>query len=244
MKTTKTLSAVLFFSLFIGISTLFAGCHLRGPAGDGNLTKQERKISSFNGIDIGGAFNVYLKQGDAEALTLEAESDILQYIRTEVKDGILNIDIKDHSFHQIGKINVYITIKGLKSVDLSGAVDLQTQNKLNLSDLSVDVSGAADLRVEMAVQKLSIEGSGASKMSFTGSASEINMDLSGASEIYAFDMPADNYSISMSGAGKAEINVTKKLIVEISGAGTIRYKGSPAEISQDLSGAGSIKKVQ
>ena len=244
MKTTKILSTILFVSLFMGVSTMFAGCRFNGHAGDGPLIKQERKITSFNGIDVAGAFNVYLRQGDAEALTIEAEEKIMQYIRTEVKDGILNIDMKDHVYHNTGKINVYVTIKGLKSLDLSGAVDLQTQNKLSLSDLSVDISGAADVRLEMSVQKLSIDGSGASKMSFTGSASEVTMDLSGASEIYAFDMPAESYTISMSGAGKAEINVTKKLNAEISGAGSIRYKGSPAEISQDLSGAGSIKKVQ
>jgi carbon monoxide dehydrogenase subunit G len=244
MKTTKTLSAILFVSLFMGVSTLFAGCRLGVPKGDGNIVKQERKISSFNGIDISGAFNIYLKQGDAESVTLEADENIMQYIRTEVKDGILNVGLKESHYHNTGKINVYITIKGLKSIDLSGAVDLQTQNKLSLSDLSIDVSGAADTRLEMAVQKLTIDGSGASKMSFTGSATEVSMDLSGASEIFAFDMPAESYTISLSGAGTAEINVTKKLNAEISGAGTIRYKGSPSEISQDLSGAGSIKKVQ
>ena len=44
------------------------------------------------------------------------------------------------------------------------------------------------------------------------------------------------------GAGKAKINVSKHLDVDISGAGTILYKGSPT-VSQEISGAGSVKKV-
>lgn len=39
------------------------------------------------------------------------------------------------------------------------------------------------------------------------------------------------------------INVSKELNVEISGAGSIRYKGNPEKNVQDISGAGSVKKV-
>ena len=56
-------------------------------------------------------------------------------------------------------------------------------------------------------------------------------------------MVAETYDIEISGAGEAQINVTKKIAAEISGAGTVKYKGSPSEIDQNVSGAGSIKKV-
>lgn len=243
MKTTKLFSVILFASLFIGISTIFAGCHMRYTHGNGNVVKQDRTVSSFNGIDVSGAFDVYLKQGDNEAVTVEAEENLLPYIRTEVVDGTLIIETKDRPFHNTTKMTVYVTIKGLKSIDLSGATDIETQNKLNLSDLKIDISGASEAKLDFAVQKLNLDCSGASKILLTGSAVNVTMDLSGASKLLAFDMPAESYSISLSGAGKAEINVSKKLSADISGAGTIKYKGSPAEIDQEVSGAGSIKKV-
>jgi len=244
MKTTKLFSFILFATLFGGVSTLSASCHMIGPKGNGNVVKQDRKVSSFNGIEVSGAFQVYIKQGDNEAVTVEAEENLMTYIRTEVVNGTLIIETKDRPFHNTTKMTVYVTIKGLKSIDLSGAVDLETQNKLNLSDLKIDVSGASDAKLEITVQKLDLDGSGASKLLFRGSAVDVKMDLSGASEIYAYDMPAASYSVELSGAGKAEINVSKKLSAEISGAGTIRYKGTPTVIDQDVSGAGSIKKVE
>jgi hypothetical protein len=70
------------------------------------------------------------------------------------------------------------------------------------------------------------------------------MDLSGASDIFAFDMIAENYDIDISGAGNAHLNVSKRIRAEISGAGSIKYKGSPTEIDQQVSGAGSVTKVQ
>ena len=61
--------------------------------------------------------------------------------------------------------------------------------------------------------------------------------------LFAFDFPAENYKIDISGAGKAEINVSKELNVEISGAATVRYKGNPTKNVQDISGAGTVRKV-
>ncbi len=244
MKTTKLFSIILFASLFIGISTLTAGCHMRDLRGNGNVIKQDRKISSFNEIEVSGAFEVFLKQGDVEAITVEADENLMPYIRTEVVSGTLIIETKDNLFHHMTEMKVYITFKGLREIELSGAVDIRTQNQLNLSDLKIDVSGASNANLDIAVQKLELDGSGASKIFFKGSAVNVEMDLSGASDIFAYDMPAENYKISISGAGKAEINVQKSISAEISGAGSIKYKGSPATIDQEVSGAGTIKKVQ
>ena len=93
------------------------------------------------------------------------------------------------------------------------------------------------------IQKLEVSSSGGSKLKFTGMANKVDMDVSGAVDIHAFDLQAEIVSLSISGAGDAEINVTKELYAEISGAGTVRYKGDPAKVDSNISGAGSIKKA-
>jgi hypothetical protein len=95
----------------------------------------------------------------------------------------------------------------------------------------------------MDVQHLGIDCSGGSKLKLSGSAKDVDVDISGAVDLLAYDFPAENYKLSISGAGKAEINVSKNLKVDISGAASVYYKGSPVNISQDVSGAGSVKKV-
>jgi len=244
MKTTRLLSVMMFVSLFIGVSSLFASCHLIGVKGNGNVIKQDRTVTSFNAIDVSGAFDIYLNQGSTEAVTVEADENLLPLIRTRVVDGVLVIDTKDKPIGHATAMKVYITFKDLSKIEISGAVDIETQSKLTLNDLFINTSGASDGKMEMAVQKLKIESSGASKIRLTGMAVDVQMDLSGASDIFAFDFPAETYSLDISGAGKAEINVTKKLEADISGAGTIRYKGSPTTVDQQVSGAGSIRKVE
>ena len=67
MKTMRFFSIFLFASIFVGISSLFAGCNMIGGVhGDGNVLKETRKICSFDGIEVSGAFDIILKQGATE----------------------------------------------------------------------------------------------------------------------------------------------------------------------------------
>jgi hypothetical protein len=245
MKAMRVFSVLIFVVLFTGMSAIFASCNssMSGIRGDGNVLKENRKVASFDGIDVSGAFKIFLKQGNVEEVIVEADANLLPVVRTEVVGNTLQIDTKK-PVKNATTMKVYITVKNLKMIDVSGAVDIQTEGRITVPELSIDASGASDSKMEIAVQKLSLDCSGASKMTFSGSATNVKMDLSGASDIFGFDMLAENYDLEISGAGNAQINVSKKLRADISGAATIKYRGSPSEIDQNVSGAGSIKKVQ
>ncbi|MFZ4522546.1 MAG: head GIN domain-containing protein [Bacteroidales bacterium] len=244
MKTTRLISAMIMVALFLGMSSLVASCNVIGGArGDGNVLKEVRKVSSFDMIEVSGAFDLIIKQGATEEVTVESDANLLPLIRTEVVGGTLTIETKK-PVHHVTIMRVYITVKDLKKIDVSGAVDIKTDGRLTVPELYIDASGASDSKMEIAVQKLTLDCSGASKMRFSGSATDVNMDLSGASDIFGYDLLVENLDIDISGAGNAQVNVSKKIHAEISGAGSVKYKGSPTEIDQSVSGAGSIKKVQ
>jgi hypothetical protein len=166
----------------------------------------------------------------------------MNLIRTEVRGNTLMIDNKKPISHS-KSLKVFITFTELKTIDLSGAVNIESQGKLTIPELAISGSGASDAKLDMDVQRLGIDCSGGSKLKLTGSAKDVDVDVSGAVDLFAFDFPAENYKLSISGAGKAEINVSKNLKVDISGAASVRYKGTPTGMYQDISGAGSIKKA-
>lgn len=243
MKSTRIFSVLLLSSVFLGLSSLFASCnHMMGVQGNGKVIRETRVVPSFDAIDLSGAWDVTLKQGANQELTVETDENIMPLVRTEVVNGELRIEIKKPVGHTT-KMALFITVKDLKHIDASGAVDIRTETPIAVPELSIDASGASEAKMELAVQKLSLDFSGASKIKLNGTATDVRMDLSGASDIFAYELLAENYSIEISGAGNAQISVSKKLQAEVSGAGTIRYKGTPAEVSQDVSGAGSIRKA-
>ena len=240
----RSFSIFLFAGMLVGMSSLVASCSaIGGIHGDGNVLKETRQISSFDGIEVSGAFDVILRQGATEEVTVEADANLLPVIRTEVVGGTLTIETKKPVEH-VTVMKVYVTVKDLKRIDVSGAVDINTEGRITVPELSLDASGASDSKMDIAVQTLKLDCSGASKIKFSGSATNVSMDLSGASDIFAYDLLAETYDIDISGAGNAQLNVSKKIRAEISGAGSVKYKGSPTEVDQSVSGAGSIKKVQ
>lgn len=237
MTTVKNFSTLLFT-----IVILLAGCSVLGERGNGNIVRQERKVSDFNAIEVSGAFDVFLSLGLTQSVIVEADENLQPLISAEVHGSTLKIENKK-PIRDSKSLKVYITVTDLRKIELSGAVDLQSQNKLTLTELSVEISGATDADLDIAVQKLEVSSSGGSKLKFSGMANKVDMDVSGAVNIHAFDLLAEIASLSISGAGDAEINVTKELYADISGAGSVRYKGDPQKVDSNVSGAGSIRKA-
>jgi hypothetical protein len=237
MKTVKNLSTFLFT-----IVIFLASCNVLGERGNGNVVKQERKVSAFNAIEVSGAFDVYLSLGSAQSVIVEADDNLLPLIRTEVSGSTLKIENKE-PIHNSKSLKVYITVTDLNRIEVSGAVDLHSQNKLTLTELSIEISGATDAFLDIAVQKLEVSSSGGSNLKLTGMANRVDLDASGAVDIRAFELLTEIVSLDISGAGEVDINVTKELNASVSGAGTVRYKGNPAKIDTDISGAGSVKKA-
>jgi hypothetical protein len=241
MKTTQNKSSRIISTLLI-IGLIIVSCNVIGEIGSGNVIRQDRKVGSFTGIEVSGAFDVKLIQGTANSVVVEADDNLLDLIKTEVRNNTLVIENKKPITHS-KSLKVFVTFTELKSVEMSGAVNIESQGKLTLPELSLEGSGASNSNLDLDVQHLNLDYSGGSKLKLTGSAKDVGVDASGAVDILAFDLAAENYKLDISGAGKAEINVTKNLKVDISGAASVHYKGSPTNFYQDISGAGTVRKV-
>jgi hypothetical protein len=237
MKTLKNFSTAVF-TLVI----LLTSCSVLGEQGNGNVIKQERKVSAFDAIDVSGAFDVYLSQGPVQSVFVEADENLLPIIKTDVSGSTLRIE-NNKPIHNAKSLKVYITVRELRKIEVSGAVDIQTETKFTQNELAIEISGATDAKLDLAVQRLEVNSSGGSKLSLTGMANTFNLDVSGAVDVRAYELLTENVSIEISGAGEAEINVTKELKADVSGAANVKYKGNPAKVWTDVSGAGSVKKA-
>lgn len=227
-------------TLLLAILMMASSCYFTSVDGNGNIQTTSREVSSFNAIQAGGSFNIIITQGDTEALSLEADENLHDIIDTYVKGNTLYIESTENIGR--GTKKLYITVKELRDIDLSGAVELTCKNSLKYDQLNIESSGASDFSFDGYGQNLSIQCSGASEIELYGKADSAQISLSGASEIDAEEMKVKIMSLEMSGAGEAEVYVTQTLNVDISGAASVRYHGNPS-VTKSISGAGSIRKA-
>jgi len=239
----KLFSPMAMILLFAMLTSTSFGCwNIPRDKGIGDNVKEERTIGSFTKLQIGGAFKVYLIQGDQEKLVLEADAEEMKEIVTEVTGNKLKIYTKSNWPGNFHEMNVYLTFKSLDYIDLSGAVEVQSEELLTFSELQMDVSGATELKMELKAERLNVEFSGASEVTFSGSCKTGRFETSGASELDASGLEFTDLEIEVSGASDAKVWATGSLNINASGASDIRYKGSP-KVSINESGASTVKPM-
>ena len=80
---------------------------------------------------------------------------------------------------------------------------------------------------EVAAEELKVRASGASLSTLGGSAGRLILDGTGASTLHLDDLVANDATTTLRGASNGTVNVTGKLDVDLRGASTLYYLGSP-----------------
>ena len=217
---------------------------IRITRGSGTLSSETRPVNGFDAVKIDGFGKLIITQGDTESLKIEAEDNILPHITSQVKGSTLYLGMDNNrwqsSFFPTESITFYLTVKDLRSIDLSGAAEIQIDS-LETNDLELNVSGAGNVEIKtLTAQTLDVAYSGAGKCSLGGEVNKQNVRVSGLGNYSARDLRSQAASIKLSGAGTVEIWAEESLDINVSGAGNVEYWGTP-RVSQDISGIGNIK---
>ena len=205
-----------------------------------------RNVSGFNAIRISGSIEVYLSQGNSEAVAVSAsEEKFRNRIKTEVVNGTLKIyyDAEKFSITNTNrKLRAYVSVRDINRLEVSGASDLKINGILTASALQVNVSGASNLEGILKVQDLRLVASGASDAKIKGTATTINVEASGASDIKGYDLTVDDCIAKASGASDINLTVNKQISAHASGASSVFYKGDGTMKEVHTSGASSVGK--
>ena len=210
---------------------------------------EPRNLSGFHAIKISNAFDVYISQGNEDAVAISAsKAEYREKIITKVENGVLIIRFDDDKKFWKGwngdktKLKAYISVKKLDKLDVSGACDVYFEDGISAEELYVNLSGASDLKGKIEAKKLRFVISGASDATISGNAAELSVDASGASDFKGFDMVTNYCTAEASGASSVNITVNKELNAKASGASSVRFKGEGLIRDIKTSGASNVTR--
>ncbi|MBS1599655.1 MAG: DUF2807 domain-containing protein [Bacteroidetes bacterium] len=234
----------LLFVLPVAISScrFMTGRRVRG---NGVVTTQEHSVSTFKNVEVSGAMNVYVSQGDIKPVKIESDENLLQYVEVlQEGDRLVVRERSGYNLQPTDEIKIYVTAPVYNKIEVSGASNITGQTKINNSEeLELSASGAGDIKMDVDAPKLSADISGSGSIDLKGQTKDIDIGLSGAGHAHCFDLLSENVTIDISGAGSAEVYASMKLEATVSGAGNVKYKGNAASVNQHISGVGSVEKV-
>ncbi len=244
MKTSVKIGIAIAYILAV-LTSSCVGFNEKSVKLSGVTKVSTKEVSAFDKVDVSGAIDVIVDIGNKSEVVIEADSAVMPYIVTEVKDRELRIYNKDiigfYNFKN-NKILVTITTPSILELESSGACDV-TINDLKTDMFKVSLSGACDLIGSFECNVLDFESSGSSDSKLRGKVKNCNIELSGACDIKALDLEVDSLKIEGSGSSNVEITVQNSLDVELSGASELRYKGEPKYIKTDMSGVSNLTKI-
>jgi hypothetical protein len=209
---------------------------------------QVRAVKGFHAIRISNGIDLYLTQGNEEAVAVSASKEEYRAkIRTEVEDGVLNIYIERENWGfswswGSQKLKAYVSFKALEELNASGGSDVFFESVIAVNKLDIHLSGGSDLKGKVDIKNLSLHQSGGSDVDIAGTVSDLKVDASGGSDLKGYDLVADICNISASGGSDTHITVNKELSANASGGSDIYYKGTGVIKELRSSGSSSVSK--
>lgn len=204
--------------------------------------KETRDVDNFTKISFGISGNLYLKQGNNQSLVLEGKD--LDEIETSVSGGRLKIKRKGNNWGwNNSRIDVYITVRDLEGINLSGSGKVIGKSKFEVEDLDISVSGSGRLDMDVYAENIDSGISGSGNITLAGVSENHQVSISGSGRMSAEDMEVERYKIRISGSGSCRINVSKEIDANVSGSGSISYHGNPDKVYHHASGSGKIRKI-
>ena len=205
------------------------------------VVTRERKTDSFTGLKVSSGIDVYLKQGNNEAVSVEADENLHEYILTEVRGGVLNV-YSEYNIRDAERKRVYVTMKEVNSVKTTSAGDVFGETPINSDRLELSASSAGDIKLEVNAKDIDIDISSSGDMTLSGETDMLKADLSSAGDLNAYDLKAREADVSVSSAGDADVYATEKITARASSAGDVNYKGDPKYVDAHSSSAGGVHK--
>lgn len=209
--------ALLLFPAAVA-GVLLAGCTI---GDDGPRTTQTRDVADFTRIDNRDAIDVRLHVGERQRVRVRAGEKVIDDVRTEVRDGTLNLTF-DHDGFGGADLVVEASVPKLTGIEASGSGDIDVDG-IDADAFELRSDGSADITIEGAAERLAV-------------------DLNGSGDADLAGLAAREARVAVSGSGGVDVRADERLEVDVDGSGDVRYHGDPA-LTQHIDGSGELTRA-
>lgn len=220
---------------------------------------ESRTVSNFTGIDASDRFEITVVKGSSDALTIEADDEILPYVRSDVRNGVLHLYLEDDARSSwwpislfkkdvkkdIKILKAFVIMKELDNVSLSGACKLYANDFFYSDIFKCNCSGASRMAVNVNADQMNIEASSTSKVQMKAYVTgNTKINALGASDVQV-ELQAGNLEINTSSTSKVVLigSTTGDFIrINVSGASNLKIDEFSVKTASIV--ASSTSKIQ
>lgn len=224
---------------------LFAasGCNLMNcESGHGEVVRTPLSVSPFDRIVVQGSLDVVIHKGATHSAEVEGQKNLADLVSTEVINGTWTIRTEP-CVRSSKPFVVHLTTPTLDAIHLQGSGRVEGVAPLAASDLDLRVQGSGDLQLEILSERTTAFVDGSGDILLTGSSEEFNGQVQGSGDLRAAALETRNATASVTGSGDLQVQCRDKLRATVTGSGSVRYLGPPAQLERHVTGSGTIEEI-
>jgi hypothetical protein len=227
--------AILLFTL-----VTLASC--RFTTGSGNIITETRTVANFDGITVGGSFDVEVKIGPVTSVVVEADDNIMKYIVTTVSGNTLKIRTEDLNNYSDVHMKIYVTTPSLNSIKASASAEVVVSDIITSdNNLTFKANSSASIKAEVNAPEIETDASSSATITITGKTKNHKTEASSSAEIKTFGLLSENTTAKASSSASIEVHASVNLDARASSSGSVDYKGA-ATVTKSESSSGSVEK--
>lgn len=241
-KTMKKTISILILALTVSFTTnAQSWWNSKKIKGNGKVVTETRNTDDYDGIAVGGSFDVVLIKGTEGKITIEGEENLLEYIITEVERNTLKIKYKKNTnIRTTKKLVVTVPVKEIDQVSLGGSGTISSTSKLNATNFKINLGGSGRIELDLDATDVSASIGGSGDIKLSGKTNEFRCSIAGSGSIKAYELKANELSANIAGSGSIRTTVTTKISAKVVGSGSVYYKGKPKYIDSKSVGSGDV----
>ena len=213
---------------------------------------QERSVAGFNAIDVTDGIRLYVRDGQAAHVRVDASTPGLrEIIKTVVEGNVLKVYFDSSGdptwkglVNSREEFKVYVSTHELQALTAAKGAAVMLESAPAGSDaLAVSLLSGATLAGTVQVKQLDIKLRGGSTARVTGAAATINVRATEGSGFRSPRLKAEQCTAFASSASAVQLSVAKLLAAESVNEAVITYSGHAALTKERREQGGKILHI-
>ena len=238
MKTTTfKILTFLFFTI------LLSSCNanmFNSETGNRNVTIEDRSTKeAFTAIKVSSGLDLYISQGSKHKITVEADENLHNIIKTKVKDGVLTI-YSEKNIWKAKSRKIYVTISDLEELSATSGSDVYAKETIKVNELQISATSGADIHISVDANSVETSATSGSDIEISGVANNHSTSATSGASIDAYELQSKNVTARVTSGADINVFASESLNASATSGGDIDFKGNPKKVDKTTTSGGSV----
>jgi hypothetical protein len=228
--------------LFMALSSVVLFSCNPSLRGSGKIISQVRNVGNFKSLSAATSINVDVTVGSTYEVTVEADDNVIEFVKTEVVGGTLKVRYADNTSLRNATVTVHVIVPTLEKLMASSSASIIVDGILaNTQKIEFDASSSANIEATVDAPQIDADANSSAEIKLSGKTQTFRVEVSSSGNIEANELLSETTIAQATSSGTANVHASVKLNGQATSSGTIRYKGTPT-VTKAESSSGSVEK--